>query len=177
MGWIGVSTDRGVLPMATWAHSSGRSGRVSSSSTNGRHAPHRTTPYVRGTAPSDREDQPVPPPPSKEPGRSIVIRRRRGAMGDGEICRRVRGFFGDGVDRYQHGQGGWPRWRHPQVAAARGDHEVCRRVRGFLGDGVSSPRPVTRAAFALTSYLASRDHSWYTAFLKKFVLVQGTYTP
>ena len=32
-------------------------------------------------------------------------------------------------------------------------------------------------AVALVSYLFDRSHSWYTAFLKIFVLVQGTYTP
>ncbi len=32
-------------------------------------------------------------------------------------------------------------------------------------------------AVALVSYLIDRSHSWYTAFLKTFVLIQGTYTP
>ena len=30
---------------------------------------------------------------------------------------------------------------------------------------------------ALVSYLFDRSHSWYAAFLKIFVLAQGTYTP
>ena len=32
-------------------------------------------------------------------------------------------------------------------------------------------------AVALVSYLIDRSHSWYPAYLKIFVLVQGTYTP
>ena len=32
-------------------------------------------------------------------------------------------------------------------------------------------------AVALVSYLFDRSHSWYAAFQKIFVLVQGTFTP
>ena len=32
-------------------------------------------------------------------------------------------------------------------------------------------------AVAFVSYLFDRSHSWYAAFLKIFVLVQGTFTP
>ncbi len=42
------------------------------------------------------------------------------------------------------------------------------------GNQPAASRPEIRTGWAA---LASRDHSWYTAFLKKFVLAQGTYTP
>ncbi len=78
-----------VAAMATWAHSSGRSGPVSSSSTN--------------RPPRPAEDQPS----RRRPARKRIVDRdpqSAGGEGHGEVCRRVRGFFGDGVDR-------WPRWR------------------------------------------------------------------
>ena len=54
--------------MGTWAHSPGRSGwyRPLSNPVRPRFCANR--------APTPAEDHPVPPPPSEEAGRSIVIR-------------------------------------------------------------------------------------------------------
>ena len=48
-----------------------------------------------------------------------------------------------------------------------------------LTDAFAGFLPTVRylTAVALVSYLFDRSHSWYAAFLKIFVLVQGTYTP
>ena len=48
-----------------------------------------------------------------------------------------------------------------------------------LTDAFAGFLPTVRylPAVALVSYLFDRSHSWYAAFLKIFVLVQGTYTP
>ena len=81
-----------VAAMVTWAHSSGRSGRVS-----GGHAHNPVRPRFCANRPPNPtiKDQPVSPPPSEKAGRSIVIRRPRGAaaaafadswrMGDGDV--------------------------------------------------------------------------------------------
>ena len=52
-------------------------------------------------------------------------------------------------------------------------------IRCQLTDTFAGFLPTARylPAVALVSYLVDRSHSWYAAFLKTFVLVQGTYTP
>ncbi len=54
--------------------------------------------YRTNRPPTTAEGQPVSPPPSKEAD-------YRSAVGDGEVCRRVGGFFGDGVDQGRAGGG------------------------------------------------------------------------
>ena len=51
---------------------------------------------------------------------------------------------------------------------------LCQLTGTFAGF-LSTVRYLT--AVALVSYLFDRSHSWYAAFLKIFVLVQGTCTP
>ena len=46
-----------------------------------------------------------------------------------------------------------------------------------LPGGLEFPTVRYLPAVALVSYLIDRSHSWYSAYLKIFVLVQGTYTP
>ncbi len=78
--------------MATWAHSPGRSGLVS------RHAQPRTSAVLRETT-ADIDRRP-PRPAAALQGSGTVDR-------DPRPRRRIRGFFADGVDRCQHGQGGF----------------------------------------------------------------------
>ncbi len=96
-GWGGSGRAEGPA-MATWAHSSGRSGRVSRTT-----QPRTSAVLRRATADTTAEEPTVPPPPCE--GRSIVIRRSRGARGG---CRRVGGFFAKGRIGPD---AGWRRWR------------------------------------------------------------------
>jgi hypothetical protein len=52
-------------------------------------------------------------------------------------------------------------------------HVNCRLDDAFAG---FLPTVCYLAAVAFISYFVDRSHSWYTAFLKTFVLVQGTFT-
>ena len=58
--------------------------------------------------------------------------------------------------------------------AVDGDSDVDSNADAFAG---FLPTVRYLPAVALVSYLIDRSHSWYSAYLKIFVLVQGTYTP
>ncbi len=136
---------------ATWAHSPGRSGLVSSSSTSGRHTSPSTTAYVRGTARTDHKTNPSRRRPSRgrigdrdpqaaaavatwahSPGRSGLVSRHTQPRTSAVLCEPTtdngRRTTRPAADLRESGTVD----RDPQVAAARGG---CRRVRGIFGEG------------------------------------------